>query len=75
MHHLSSWIQSLYGKFQIDTGDYEELFELMSHDKKNQGTNINFTLITSVGEVEINRNCSKEEIFEALDYFREINKA
>jgi 3-dehydroquinate synthase len=75
MHHLSTWIQSLYGKFQIDTGDYVELFELMSHDKKNQGTNINFTLITSVGEVEINRNCSKEEIFEALDYFREINKA
>lgn len=75
MHHLSTWIQSLYGKFQIDTGVYVELFELMSHDKKNQGTNINFTLITSVGEVEINRNCSKEEIFEALDYFREINKA
>ncbi len=75
MHHLAAWIQSIYGKLQIETGDYEELYTLMSHDKKNDGTNINFTLIASVGEVEINRNCSKEQIFEALDYFREINKA
>lgn len=75
MHHLAKWIQSVYGKLQIEPGAYEELIELMSHDKKNQGADINFTLIASVGEVEINRNCSKEEIFEALDYFREINKA
>jgi 3-dehydroquinate synthase len=75
MHHLATWIQSIYGKMQIETVDYEELYTLMSHDKKNEGTKINFTLITSVGEVEINQNCSKEQIFEALDYFREINKA
>ena len=73
MHHLSKWILSVYGKYQISSKDYEELYELMGHDKKNEGKRINFTLITSVGEVEINRHCTKIEIFEALDYFREIN--
>ena len=75
MHNLSAWILSIYGKFHIATDVYEELYELMGHDKKNEGAIINFTLITSVGEVQINKNCSKKQIFEALDYFRELNNA
>ncbi len=73
LHHLSGWISSIYGKYPIETADYETFYELMGHDKKNDGKRINFTLITSVGEVEINRDCTKEQIFEALDYFRELN--
>jgi 3-dehydroquinate synthase len=75
LHHLSEWINSVYGNFSISVDDYEALYELMGHDKKNDGKRINFTLIKSVGEVEINCNCTKEQIFEALDYFREINNA
>lgn len=73
MHFLSAWIIDLYGKFELSKEDYDYLFELMGHDKKNEGKRINFTLIPSVGEVEINVNCSKKQIFEALDYFRELN--
>jgi 3-dehydroquinate synthase len=73
LHHLSGWLRSIYGKFSIANSDYEALYELMGHDKKNEGKRINFTLITSVGEVEINQNCSKQQIFDALDYFRELN--
>jgi 3-dehydroquinate synthase len=75
MQSLSSWLMSVYGKFQLKTEDYEYLFELMGHDKKNEGKRINFTLLPSVGEVEINQNCSKQEIFEAMDFFRELNNA
>lgn len=75
MHYLVAWIRSNYGGYQVDTADYEALYELMSHDKKNDGSSINFTLLASVGEVEINRNCTREQIYEALDYFREISKA
>jgi 3-dehydroquinate synthase len=73
MHDLSEWLLSVYGKFQIETIDYEALYELMGHDKKNEGKRINFTLLSTIGRVEINRNCSKGEIFEAFDYFRELN--
>jgi len=75
MQSLSSWLISVYGKFQLKTEDYEYLFELMGHDKKNEGKRINFTLITSIGEFEINQNCSQQEIFDALDYFRGLNNA
>jgi 3-dehydroquinate synthase len=73
LHNLTEWLLAIYGRYQVAEEDYESFYELMGHDKKNEGKRINFTLITSVGEVEINRNCSKKEIFEALDFFREVN--
>jgi 3-dehydroquinate synthase len=42
----------------------------MTHDKKNEGKRINFTLIPEIGNVEINVDCSKELIFEALKYYQ-----
>jgi 3-dehydroquinate synthase len=73
MHHLSKWLISIYGNYRITSDVYETLFEYMGHDKKNEGKRINFTLICSAGEVQINKNCDKSQIFEALDYFRELN--
>lgn len=73
MNSLSKWLISIYGKFHFTSEDNEYLFELMGHDKKNEGKRINFTLITSVGAFEINQNCIKQEIFEALDFFRKLN--
>jgi 3-dehydroquinate synthase len=75
MQQLASWLLAVYGNFRIEPGSYGTLYELMGHDKKNEGKRINFTLISSVGKVEINQNCTKEQVFEALDYFIEINKA
>ncbi len=75
LHHLSKWISTVYGNFSISVDDYEALYELMGHDKKNDGKRINFTLLKSVGEVEINCDCTKEQTFESLDYFRTINNA
>jgi 3-dehydroquinate synthase len=75
LQQLASWLFSIYGNFRLEPDSYEELFELMGHDKKNEGKRINFTLLSSVGKFEINQNCSKEQIFGALDIFRAFNKA
>jgi 3-dehydroquinate synthase len=69
---LVEWLLNIYGKFEIRETDFERLYLLMTHDKKNENGRINFTLIPLVGEVEINRDCSKEEIFEVLNYFINI---
>jgi 3-dehydroquinate synthase len=74
LQQLASWLFSIYGNFRIEPASYEELYELMGHDKKNEGKRINFTLLSSVGKFEINQNCSKEQIFVALDTFRAFNK-
>ncbi len=70
---LSDWLIDLYGKYVIQQESYVALYSLMTHDKKNEGTRVNFTLIPYIGEVAINQNCDKNLVFEALDYFIKIN--
>ncbi|MEG1543786.1 MAG: 3-dehydroquinate synthase [Tannerellaceae bacterium] len=65
------YIKEYYPPFSFGCNDYETLYELMTHDKKNEGGIINFTLLSKVGEVQINQSVSKEIILEALDFYRE----
>jgi len=66
---LKYLIKEYYGTFNIDCSDYESLFELMTHDKKNETNEINFTLLSEIGEIHINQTATKEEIFECFDFF------
>jgi len=66
---LKYLIKEYYGTFIIDCNDYEPLFELMTHDKKNESKEINFTLLSGIGEIQINQTATKEEIFDCLDFF------
>ena len=66
-----TFIKENYGMFAFDCNQYERLYELMKHDKKNSAGIINFTLLKEVGEVEINQTADKEEIFDMLDFYRE----
>ena len=71
MHQTVNFIKAHYGKMQITCDDYPTLLELMTHDKKNVAGTINFTLLGGIGDIRINQTASKEEIFEALDFYRE----
>jgi len=70
---LSNWLIDTYGKYTIEENQFDELCQLMTHDKKNEGSRVNFTLIPAIGEVAINQNCDKKLILEALDYFKKMN--
>ncbi len=72
LNDLSGWLISVYGKADIYESEYADLYDLLTHDKKNEGKRINFTLIPAVGEVLINQDCSRELVFEALDYYRKL---
>jgi 3-dehydroquinate synthase len=69
---LKYLIKEYYETFNIDCGDYEALFELMTHDKKNDSKEINFTLLSNVGEIHIDQTATKDEIFECFDFFAGI---
>ena len=71
MHQTVRFIQENYGKMTITCDDYPTLLELMTHDKKNVAGTINFTLLGGIGDIRINQTATKEEICEALDFFRE----
>ena len=66
-----NYIKAHYPSFLFDCDDYEALYELMTHDKKNEGGIINFTLLVTPGDIRINQNIDKEKIFESLDFYRE----
>lgn len=65
------FIKSSYGVFSFDCKAYERLYEFMTHDKKNEGASINFTLLSDIGDIKINQTATKEEIFEMLDFYCE----
>ncbi len=60
-----------YGMIEFHCQQYETLYELMTHDKKNESNQINFTLLADIGDIRINQTATKEEIFECFDWFRE----
>ena len=71
MRQMARYIFEHYGRMPITCDDYPTLLELMTHDKKNTGSNINFTLLGGIGDIRINQTATKEEIEEALDFYRE----
>ena len=66
-----AFIKEVYGTFDFSCKQYDELYALMLHDKKNVGAEIRFTLLAAIGDIRIDRTATKEEIFEMLDFVRE----
>ncbi len=69
---IVNFILSIYPKISFEQTDFEQLFELMTHDKKNDANKINFTLLPAIGEVAVNVVCSREIVYEALNYYLEL---
>ena len=66
------FVREHYGTPAITCNDYPELLRLMTHDKKNTAGTINFTLLSDIGELQLNQSATDEEIREALDFLREM---
>ncbi len=66
------FINQNYGKMSFTENDYDELIELMTHDKKNDTKGINFTLLPRVGSIEINQIGTADDIRKALDEYLSI---
>lgn len=71
MSQTVNFIRAYYGSLPITCNDYPELIELMHHDKKNRGNEINVTLLVGIGDIRIDQTITEEDIKEALDFFRE----
>lgn len=72
LQRICKFIVENYGAFDITCKQYPRLYELMTHDKKNETSEVNFTLLASVGDIKINQIATEKEIFEALDFYRDV---
>ena len=71
MRQTVRFVREHYGSLPITCDDYPELYQLMTHDKKNTAGSINFTLLADIGDIRINQTATQDEIYEMLDFFRE----
>ena len=71
LYQTIQFIKEHYGTFTFSCKNYNHIYELMKHDKKNNSGIINFTLLGDIGDIRINQTATKEEIFEMLDFFCE----
>lgn len=71
MRQTIAFIKENYGGFAFTCKEYDRLYELMTHDKKNTAGIINFTLLKGTGDICLNQTADKETIFETFDFYRE----
>jgi 3-dehydroquinate synthase len=71
MRQAVRFIKENYERMAITCDDYPRLYELMTHDKKNENGIINFTLLGEIGDIRINQQATRSEIYEMLDFYRE----
>jgi len=69
---IARFVKEHYGVFAFDCTDYLHIYTLMQHDKKNEISAINFTLLKAIGDIQINQTANRKEIEEVLDFYREF---
>jgi len=74
MFKIVEYIAINFKSFKIEMDSYEEIYELMKHDKKNINNEIRFALISDIGEVKVNQTCEKSNIFQALNFYYQLKK-
>lgn len=71
MRQTVRFVIDYYGRPAVTCDDYEDLYALMLHDKKNTAGCINFTLLAAPGDIRLDQHADKALIFDALDFLRE----
>jgi 3-dehydroquinate synthase len=59
----------IYPKVIIDRKDYEGIIELLIHDKKNVGGQVNFVLLSDYEKFKFDCKVEKNLLIEALDFY------
>jgi len=72
MAEIVKVISSLYPKYQLKETSYEALLSIMMKDKKNQNGRINCTLLTHIGQCNLDNICTDAELCESLSYYASL---
>lgn len=72
LHRYTQFVYNNYGAFNITCDDYPELLNLMTHDKKSNSGEMNFSLLSDIGEIKINCIASEDDVKTALDIYRDL---
>lgn len=68
LDEITTTIRYFYDIIEIPQKSFDDLFNIMYQDKKNEGKVINFTLLKSIGQFEINQSANIDWIIESLEF-------
>lgn len=71
---ITTTIDSFYNFHQLDESNFYQLIELMKNDKKNESSEINFTLLSKIGAADFNQEVEVELILESLNYYNSLKR-
>ena len=71
VHRLGYFVRDNYRDFPFTCDDYDELLELMAHDKKSRDGAITCTLLTAIGDYRTGMTVSRDDVTAALDILRD----
>lgn len=72
LYSLANFIKENYGTFHLTCDHYDQLLDLMRHDKKSRNGEINCTLLKECGNPTINNTINEDDLKAALDIFRDL---
>jgi 3-dehydroquinate synthase len=53
----------------INSSDNHDIYEYLKHDKKNISGNVNFVLLSNIGEFILNQRVTEDQMTDALDFY------
>ena len=72
VHRLGAFVRDNYRDFPFTCDDYDELLDLMRHDKKSRDGEITCTLLAAIGDYRIDQTVTPDDVTAALDILRDL---
>lgn len=71
LDEICSYMLTTFPVYEIESHCFHRLVQLMQNDKKNTGRQINFSLITGIGEVIFDQALEIDAIVQSLQFYNE----
>lgn len=75
LDQMTKMLLQIYGKVDFSVNELDPILDLCLQDKKNEGSTLMFSLLTSIGECTFNIPVNREEIREAIIHYHHLNTA
>ena len=66
---VKNMIDVMYEKVVIDVSDYDPIFDLLKHDKKNSNGQVNFVLLNDFEDFKLDCKISNELLLESIEFY------
>lgn len=69
LNSITKYIKKTFKPYNLKNIDFNDLFELMKNDKKNNEDKISFSLLNQIGSCNYDSYVTKNQIFDSLNYY------